>query len=100
MANHSQSSTVSAKRFLEIGFDSLAVIVFRCARIGRGGSEGLLEAHLMVTEKVEAWAFVSWSSLTGAYGLSPVGVIGRVVTHYSQCVRSNRQRLSHRCLPR
>ena len=100
MADKSQSSTVSVKSILEVSFDSIAVIAFRCARIGRGGADALLEANLMVTEKVEAWAFVSWSSITGAYGVSPVSVFGRVFTHYSQCIRSNRQRLTYRSLPR
>lgn len=87
------SKKLSAKA-ARMSADAATVIPIRCALIAKGGEAAMAEAQLMLSEKAEAYAHVSWSVMTGAYGFTPDSVARGILGHYAACVKANRRRLT------
>ena len=94
MASYSKNLSAAGADAVRMSADAAAVIPIRCVRISRGGQAGLVEAQLMMSEKAQALAHVTWSTMMGAYGFTPDSVTRGVIAHYAACVNSNRRRLN------
>lgn len=65
----------------------------RIAVMASGGTEALLEANLMVSEKVVAAAELQMAMMTGKLGKSPRVVSHALIRNYRGRVRRNAARL-------
>jgi hypothetical protein len=76
-----------------LGAEAWTVMALRTARLMQGGSEGCVEAKLMVNEKVDSCLELGAHAAAGRLGNTPKAVTGSVVSHYLGAVRANRKRL-------
>ena len=79
-----------------LAVDASAVIAMRLAGFARLEEDSLVEAQRMISEKIEAAAFIQTKALTGGLGRSPAAGAQKVVSHYRKAVAKNRRRLSRR----
>ena len=70
-----------------LALESNSVIGLRLEKLGRGGHEGIAEAHLMVSEKLEAVMEACSTLMMG-------GTVDTVIDRYREHVAANEQRLS------
>lgn len=74
--------------------EAASVVALRCARMAAGGAAAQVEAELMVTEKIRAAAEVQARLMTGAFGLTPLGMVQGATKHYRRKVAANNRRLT------
>lgn len=79
-----------------LGLEACSVIGMRLPRLMVGNAAAMAEAHLMVSEKVEAAAMLQWKMMTGGLGTSAPAMLNASVAHYRKAVRKNQRRLSRR----
>jgi hypothetical protein len=77
-----------------LGLEASAVIALRTLKMAAGGEAGAAEAHLMVTEKLDAAAALQAKAMTGRLGLNGPSAATATLAHYRRKVRANRRRLS------
>ncbi len=77
-----------------LGAEAANVMALRCARIAMGGASGKAEAELMVSEKIRAVAEVHIRLMTGAFGLTPLGMMQGMTKLYRRKVAANSKRLT------
>lgn len=75
--------------------EASSVIAMRTAKLAIGDAAALVEAQPMVTEKVEAAAFLQTEAILAAMSGSPLGA-HQVVRDYRERIRRNRTRLARR----
>ena len=74
--------------------ESNMVIAMRLGALATGGPNAAREAHLMVSEKVNASLSFGMELATGKLGSSPEAIVSNSIEHYAREVRSNRRRLA------
>jgi hypothetical protein len=77
-----------------LGFEASSVIALRTMKMISGGDAALVEAHQMVSEKIEACLALQTMALTGALGITAHGAAVKTLAHYRRKVRANRRRLA------
>ncbi len=70
------------------------VIAMRLGALATGGPNAAREAHLMVSEKVNASIALGFDFATGKLGTSPEAIVSNSIDHFSAKVTANRRRLS------
>lgn len=98
--NAVESDMTELMRWWELGYDAWRlgleageVMARRSAVMASGGTEALLEANLMVSEKVAAAAELQMAMITGKLGKSPRVVSHALIRNYRGRVRRNVARL-------
>lgn len=76
--------------------EAAAVVWLRSLKLAKGGSEGLAEAQLMVSEKFAAQQELIARLGAGKLGKTPLSVSAGVTRYVLKGVRANRRRLSRR----
>lgn len=79
--------------FWMLGAEAASVMSLRMIRLATGGSAGAKEAELMLAEKVQAAVELQTRFMTGAVGMTPLGVTQGVLKHYRKKVAANSRRL-------
>lgn len=76
-----------------LGAEAASVMSLRMIRLAAGGSAGANEAELMLAEKVQAAVELQTRFMTGAVGMTPLGMTQGVLKHYRKKVAANSRRL-------
>jgi len=71
------------------------VIASRLSRLSALDGGALAEAHLMVSEKLDALVQLQGMAITGRLGRSPLSAALLSVAHFRRAVASNHSRLSY-----
>lgn len=77
-----------------LGVEAVTVMGLRTARMATGGVAGSGEAELMVTEKIRAAIELQARIMTGAFGMTPLGIVEGATRHYRRKVAANNKRLT------
>ena len=78
---------------LSLGLEAASVVGIRLLTIGAGGTAGLAEAQMMISEKIEASLTLQAKAVTGGLGLTAFDAATKTLDHYRQKVLANRSRL-------
>lgn len=73
--------------FTLLAFEAQKVVELRLVKLAWGGTEGQLEAHRMVSEKIGAFVEASGTLMTG-------GSVDAVIARYREHVAANTERLT------
>lgn len=79
--------------FWMLGVEAALVMSLRMIRLTTGGSAGAKEAELMFAEKIQAAVELQTRFMTGAVGMTPLGITQGVLKHYRKKVAANSRRL-------
>lgn len=79
-----------------LGYEAVAVVGLRMAKLAMGGPAAAQEAQRMVMEKFAEAQTLNLRAMTGALGHSPAAVANASVRQVRRKVRANRRRLSKR----
>ena len=81
----------------QLAFDSNVVIGLRLGRLAAGDQTALIEAQLMISEKMNAASTLAIENAFAlASGKSLHSVASNSINHYGKAVRANRKRLSRK----
>jgi len=78
----------------QLGMEAWTVIGLRIPKLLAGNPAAMVEAQLMVAEKIEAVGVLQWRALTGGLGSTPEAAMQATIAHYRKGVGHNRRRLS------
>ena len=76
-----------------LGMEASAVIGLRTMKMAAGGFDGVEEARLMISEKMQAACELQTALVTGQLGHDPLAGTRKVIRHYRRKVKANRTRL-------
>lgn len=77
-----------------LGFEASSVIGLRAVRMAGGGAAATIEAHRMVSEKIEASLALQGKALNGGLGITALSAAANTLEHYREKVRANQTRLA------
>jgi hypothetical protein len=78
---------------LSLGLEATSVVGLRVLTIGAGGTAGVAEVQMMISEKIEASLALQAKAVTGELGLTGLSAAMGILDHYRQKVLANRSRL-------